>query len=70
VVSTRTRAVRKTLACAALASSASLSPSTAAGPHRVVSFINVGECGTGLSKPIRANRRQTIESLTSRHNDS
>jgi len=34
------------------------------------SFINVVGCGTAPSNPIRQNRRQVIESLTSRHNDS
>ena len=58
------------LRSAALANSASLSPSTAALPHQVVSFINVVGCGTDPSRPIRQNRRQVIESLTSRHSDS
>ena len=44
--------------------------STAVLPHRVVSFINVVGCGTAPSNGIRQNRRQVIESLTSRHNDS
>ena len=70
VVSARTRPVRNTLASAALTSSASLSPSTAALPHRVVSFINVVGCGTNPSNGIRQKRRQVIESPTSRHNDS
>ena len=70
MVSARTRLVRNTFASAALASKASLSPSTAALPHRVVSFINVVGCGTAPSNGIRQNRRQVIESLTSRHNDS
>jgi hypothetical protein len=62
--------VRSTLTPAALANSASLSPSTAAAPHRVVSFINVVGCGTDASSPIRQNLRHVIESVTSRHNDS
>src|SRR6478735_2102554 len=70
VVSARTRLVRNTFASAALASSASFSPFTAVLPHRVVSFINVVGCGTAPSNPIRQNRRQVMESLTSRHNDS
>jgi len=67
VVSTRTRLVRNSFAAAALANSASFSPSTAAGPQRVVSFINVVGFGTDPSNGIRQNRRQAIESLTSRH---
>jgi len=67
VVSARSRVVRSSLACAALASNASLHPSTAAGPHRVVSFINVVGCGTRPSIGIRQNRRQVIESDTSAH---
>ncbi len=67
VVSARNRVVRNSLAFAALASSASLQPSTAAVPQRVVSFINVVGCGTLPSMGIRQNRRQVIESLTSRH---
>jgi hypothetical protein len=59
--------VRNSLAFAALANSASLHPSTAATPQRVVSFINVVGCGTWPSIGIRQNRRQVIESLTSRH---
>jgi hypothetical protein len=47
-----------------------LSPSTATDPQRVVSFINVVGCGTAPSSGIRQNRRQVIESLTSRHSDS
>ena len=67
VVSARTRAVRSSLAPAALARSASFSPATAGSPHRVVSFINVVGCGTLPSSGIRQNRRQEIESLTSAH---
>jgi hypothetical protein len=62
--------VRNTFASTALAIKASLSPATAALPHRVLSFINVVGCGTDPSKGIRQNRRQVIESDTSRHNDS
>jgi hypothetical protein len=62
--------VRSSLASAALASSASFRPCTAAAPHRVLSFINVVGCGTEPSSPIRQNLRHVIESLTSRHNDS
>jgi hypothetical protein len=36
----------------------------------VVSFINVVGCGTLPSNGIRQNRRQVIESATSRHNNS
>src|ERR1019366_7218374 len=43
------------------------SPPTASMPQRVVSFINVVGCGTLPSIGIRQNRRQVIESLTSRH---
>jgi hypothetical protein len=39
-------------------------------PQRVVSFISVVGCGIRPSKGIRQNRRQVIESLTSRHSDS
>ncbi len=67
MVSARTRLVRSSLASAALASSASLQPCTAAVPQRVVSFINVVGCGTLPSIGIRQNRRQVIESLTSLH---
>jgi hypothetical protein len=70
VVAARTRLVRNSFASAALANSASLRPSTTALPHRVVSFINVVGCGTDPSSGIRQNRRQVIESLTSRHSDS
>ena len=70
VVSTRIRVHRSTFASTAFANSASFSPSTAADPQRVVNFINVVECGTGWSIPIRQNWRQVIESDTSRHNDS
>jgi len=66
-VSARSREVRSSFASAALASSASLQPCTAAGPHRVVSFISVVGCGTLPSSGIRQNRRQGIESLTSAH---
>jgi hypothetical protein len=67
VVSARSRVVRSSLACAALASNASLQPSTAAVPQRVVSFISVVGCGTRPSSGTRQNRRQVIESATSRH---
>ena len=67
MVSARSRVVRNGLACAAFASSASLHPSTAVVPHRVVSFINVVGCGTRPSIGIRQNRRQVIESETSAH---
>ena len=70
VVSARNLFVRSNLACAALASSASFNPSTAADPQRVVSFISVVGCGTDPSSGIRQNRRQVIESLTSRHSVS
>ena len=70
MVSARTRLVRTTFASTALASRARFSPSTALDPHRVVSFINVVGCGTAPSNTIRQNRRQVIESLTSRHSDS
>ena len=70
MVSARIRWVRNSFASAALANTASLSPSTAALPHRVISFINVVGCGTDPSSGIRQNRRQVIESLTSRHSDS
>jgi hypothetical protein len=67
VVSARTLLVRSSFASAALANSASLSPSTAADPHRVVSFINVVGCGTCPSNGSRQNIRHVIESDTSRH---
>lgn len=67
MVSTRTLLVRTSFASAALASSTSFNPSTAADPQRVVSFISVVGCGTRPSSGIRQNRRQVIESDTSRH---
>ncbi|CFE48450.1 Uncharacterised protein [Mycobacterium tuberculosis] len=70
MVSARTLLVRNSFSLAALASSASLSPATASSPQRVVSFINVVGCGTDPSNGIRQNRRQVIESVTSRHSDS
>ena len=70
MVSARSRVVRSSFASAALASSASFSPPTAAVPQRVVSFINVVGCGTDPSSGIRQNRRHMIESVTSRHSDS
>ena len=70
VVSTRIRVHRSSFASAAFANRASFNPSTAAEPHRAVSFIRVVGCGTGWSIPIRQNCRQVIESDTSRHNDS
>ena len=62
--------MRNSLAAAALASKASLSPMTASSPQRVVIFINVVGCGTRVPNGIRQNRCQEIESDTSRHNDS
>jgi hypothetical protein len=59
--------VRSSFASAALANKASFRPSTAALPQRVVSFISVVGCGTEPSSGIRQNRRQVIESATSRH---
>ena len=70
MVSARTRLVRNTFASAALANNTSFNPSTAAGPRRVVSIINVVGCGTAPSNPIRQNQRQVIESDTSQHSDS
>jgi len=70
VVSARTRLILSTLAAAALVNNASLSPSTASTPHRVVIFINVVGCGTDDPNGIRANRCQLIESVTSRHTAS
>ena len=67
MVSARSRAVRSSFPPAALASSASFSPATAALPHRAVSFISVVGCGTVPSSGIRQNRRHEIESLTSAH---
>jgi hypothetical protein len=67
VVSARTLPVRSNFCPAALAHSASFSPATACGPHRLVSFISVAGCGTRPSIGIRQNRRQQIESLTSAH---
>jgi hypothetical protein len=69
VVSATTRVVRSNFASLALASSASLHPSTVAVPQRVVSFISVVGCGSRPSSPIRQNRRHVIESATSRHRD-
>lgn len=70
MVSARIRLVPSSLASAALANNASLSPSIGADPQRVVSFINVVGCGTDPSSAMRQNRRQVIESATSRHSDS
>ena len=70
MVSARTRPVRTTFACTALASRARFNPSTALGPHRVVSFISVVGCGTATWNGIRQNRRQVNESATSRHSAS
>jgi hypothetical protein len=67
VVSARNREERSGFCPAALASSASFSPSTAEPPQRAVSFISVVGCGTFPSSGIRQNRRQEIESLTSAH---
>ena len=67
VVSARTRAVRSSFACAALAHSASFSPATASSPHRLVSFMSVVGCGTLPSSGMRQNRRHEIESATSWH---
>lgn len=53
MVSTRTRAQRSTFAWAAFANNELFKPSTAADPHRVVSFINVVGSGTDWSNPIR-----------------
>src|SRR3954468_21415933 len=58
MVSTRIRVQRNSFASAAFANKASFNPSTAAEPHRVVSFINVVGYGTGWSIPIRQNCRQ------------
>jgi len=70
VVSARTRLVLRTFAAAALASSVSFNPSTAAVPQRVVIFIKVVGCATVPPSGIRQNRCQEIESATSRHNGS
>ena len=70
MVSARTLLTRSSLFPAAFAHSASFSPATAASPQRVVSFISVVGCGTLPSSPIRQNRRQLIESLTSAHSVS
>ena len=67
MVSTRTRVVRSSFASAALATSASFSPSTTAAPQRVVNFISDVGCGTRPCNGIRQNRRHVIESETSRH---
>jgi hypothetical protein len=60
-VSARTLSVRNSLPIAALANNASLSPSTAASPQRLVIFINVVGCGTRIpsrdaAKPLPGNR--------------
>ena len=62
--------MRSSFAAAALASSASFNPATAASPHRVVIFISVVGCGTRVPNGIRQNRCHEIESATSRHSDS
>jgi len=67
VVSARSLVVRSTLASVALAKRVSFRPCTAAEPQRVVSFINVVGSGIFASSGIRQNRRQVIESPTSRH---
>jgi hypothetical protein len=53
-----------------LASSASFSPSIARWPHRLVIFINVVGCGTGLPNGTRQNRRHARLSATSAHSGS
>ncbi|GAC1593147.1 MAG: hypothetical protein NVS3B21_13820 [Acidimicrobiales bacterium] len=69
-MSARTRFVFNTLAATALANNASLRPSTADVPQRVVIFISVVGCGTPTPSGIRQNRCHEIESATSRHNGS
>jgi hypothetical protein len=44
-----------------------LSAAMVSGPARRTSLLKVVGCGTGCSKEMRANRRQEIESATSRH---
>jgi hypothetical protein len=70
VVSARTLSVLTTLASAALASRASLSPATAASPQREVIFISVVGWGTSWSRGTRQKRRHAIESATSRQSGS
>jgi hypothetical protein len=70
VVSARTRLVLNTLWSTALAHNASLSCSTVCAPQRDVSFSNVVGCGTAAPSGMRQNRRQLIESVTSRHSVS
>lgn len=70
MVSARTLLVFKTLAAWALANNASLRPSTADDPHRVVVFIKVLGCGTAVPRGIRQKRCHEIESATSRHKGS
>jgi len=70
VVSAHSRAVRSSLASVAWASSASFKAATSVSPHREVIFIRVVGCGTREPKAIRVNRRQQIESPTSRHSVS
>jgi hypothetical protein len=67
VESTRSLRARSTRVWANLTSRAALSCSTVSGPARRTSLTRVIECGTGWSRPRRQNRRQPIESATSRH---
>jgi len=69
-VSARTLSSLITFFSAALASSASLSPAAAASPQRVVIFISVVGWGTASPRGTRQNRRQAMESATSRHSGS
>ena len=66
VVSTRSLRARSSLSVASLPSSAVLSCSAAAVPQRRTSLLRVVGCGTGWSSGMRQNRRQAIESPTSR----
>jgi hypothetical protein len=58
---------RSSLPWASLATKAAFSCSTTPGPARRTSLTRVVGCGTGRSRPMRQNRRQPSESLTSRH---
>jgi hypothetical protein len=70
VVSIRSLRQRSSLPAASLASSAALSWPITSGPARPTSLLSVVGCGTGWSSGMRANRRQEIESATSRHSVS
>src|SRR4029453_14426379 len=64
-VSPRSLPPPSSLPWASLATGAAFSSSITSGPARRTSLTSVVGCGTGRSRPMRQNRRQPIESLTS-----